>query len=236
MWSDTILPTSLTFEHYGEIIGRDALKVVGNSVLYSLLATGGALVMGVLIAWLLTRESFRGRAALDATVMMPLALPGIILAYGYLMCFIDGPLNPLRNPVPLLVVSYIVRRLPYMVRAAVAGFQHVSGSLEEASRNLGAGAWMTLRRITLPLVLAGLIAGAVLTFVFSMFEVSQSVMLAQEPAYYPISRMLYKIAGEQEGGEQLASAVGVLGMFVLAGGLFVSGRFLGRRMGEIFRA
>ena len=235
-WNDTVLPTSLTFEHYGEMIERGALHVVGNSMLYSLMATGGALVMGVLIAWLLTRESFRGRSALDATVMMPLALPGIILAYGYLMCFVHGPLDPMGNAVPLLVIGYIVRRLPYMVRAAVAGFQHVSASLEEASRNLGAGAWMTLRRITLPLVLAGLVAGAVLTFVFSMFEVSQSVMLAQNPSRFPITRMLYKILAEQQNGEQMACAVGVLGMFVLAGGLLIAGRFLGRRMGEIFRA
>jgi iron(III) transport system permease protein len=167
--------------------------------------------------------------------MAPLALPGIVLAFGYLACFSDSFLNPMVNPAPLLIISYIVRRLPYMVRSAVAGFQHVSRSLEEASTNLGARPFVTLRRITIPLVLSSLAAGAILTFVFSMFEVSQSLVLAQDQAYYPFSRVLYKLLGRQEDGPFLASAMGVVGMVVMTAGLLAAGRFLGRRLGEIFR-
>lgn len=236
-WIGTVLPTEFTTAQYQKLFAHpDALRGVLNSLLYSGVATVAAVVVGVLIAWLLTRERFTGQAALDTTVMMPLALPGIILAYGYLACFVGGPLNPIENPVPLLILSYVVRRLPYMVRAAVAGFQHVSGALEEASTNLGAGPTTTLRRITLPLVLANLVAGAVLTFIFSMFEVSQSLVLAQDERFYPIARVLYKLFGRLEDGPYLASAMGVLGMVVLAAGLVISGKFLGRRMGEIFRA
>ena len=242
-WQGTVLPTELTWEHYGKLLtpsvpGRTPVALVGlrNSLIYSSLATLGAVILGVLIAYLLTRERFPGQAVLDTTVMMPLALPGIILAFGYLACFSRGVLNPMENPVPLLVISYIVRRIPYMVRSAVAGFQHVSRSLEEASINLGARPFATLRRITIPLVLANLVAGAILTFVFSMFEVSQSLVLAQEPAFYPVSRVLYKLFGRLEDGPYLASAMGVIGMVVLAAGLFVAGKFLGRRLGEIFRA
>ena len=236
-WQGTVLPTELTFEHYATIATHPvALRGLVNSLVYSSLATLAAVVVGVLIAYLLTRETFPGKTALDTTVMVPLALPGIVLAFGYLACFGRGWLNPMANPVPLLVISYIVRRLPYMVRSAVAGFQHVSRSLEEASTNLGARPFVTLRRITIPLVLANLAAGAILTFVFSMFEVSQSLVLVQEPRLYPISRVLYKLFGRIEDGPYLASAMGVLGMVVLSAGLLAAGRFLGRRLGEIFRA
>lgn len=235
-WQGTVLPTELTLEQYATVVTHPvALRGLMNSLLYSGTATVAAVFLGVLIAYLLTRERFPGMAVLDTTVMIPLALPGIVLAFGYLACFSEGPLNPMVNPVGLLIISYVVRRIPYMVRSAVAGFQHVSRSLEEASTNLGAHPLTTLRRITLPLVVANLVAGAILTFVFSMFEVSQSLVLAQEPRFYPISRVLYKLFGRLEDGPYVASAMGVLGMVVLAAGLFAAGRFLGRRLGEIFR-
>jgi len=240
-WYGSVLPTQLTSEHYSNLFAhRNAITGLTNSLLYSSLATLGAVVLGILIAYLLTRERFPGMAALDTTVMIPLALPGIILAFGYMACFSGGPfrhfLNPLVNPVPLLVISYIVRRVPYMVRAAVAGFQHVSRSLEEASTNLGARPLTTLRRVTIPLVVANLLAGAVLTFVFSMFEVSQSLILAQDEQFYPVSRVIYDLFGRLEDGPYLAGAMGVVGMVILAAGLMTAGKFLGRRMGEIFRA
>jgi len=236
-WQETVLPREMTLDNFAEIgEHRHALPSILNSLLYSSLATAGAVVLGVVIAYLLTRERFPGQGLLDTTVMMPLAIPGIALAFGYLTSFGDGPLNPMRNPVPLLVISYIVRRLPYMARSAVAGFQHVSRSLEEASTNLGAHGLTTLRRITLPLVLANLFAGAILTFVFSMFEVSQSLVLAQDPRRWPISNALNHLGGRYGDGPWLACAMGVIGMAVLATGLIVVGRFLGRRMGEIFRA
>jgi iron(III) transport system permease protein len=235
-WQGTILPTKLTWANYSTIATHPvALQGLLNSLIYSSFATLGALLLGVLIAYLLTRERFAGQTVLDTTVMAPLALPGIVLAFGYLACFSNTSLNPMDNPAPLLIISYIVRRLPYMVRSAVAGFQHVSRSIEEASTNLGARPFATLRRITLPLVLSSLAAGAILTFVFSMFEVSQSLVLAQDPAFYPFSRVLYKLFGRLEDGPYLASAMGVVGMVVLAVGLLAAGRFLGRRLGEIFR-
>ena len=236
-WQGTVLPRTFTTENYvGIAQHKVALPSILNSLAYSTLATVGAVLLGVLIAYLLTRERFVGKTLLDTTVMMPLAIPGIVLAFGYVACFGDGPLNPMVNPVPLLVIGYIVRRLPYMVRSAVAGFQHVSQSLEEASTNLGAGGWTTLRRITVPLVMANLLAGAILTFVFSMFEVSQSLVLAQDQRYYPIASALYQLGARLSDGAWLASAMGVVGMVVLAAGLIAAGSFLGRRLGEIFRA
>ncbi len=89
------------------------------------------------------------------------------------------------NATLFLALAYAIRRLPYMVRSAVAGLQQTSVTLEEAAANLGARSFTTLRRITLPLITANVIAGALLAFAFSMLEVSDSLMLAQRQDSYP---------------------------------------------------
>jgi len=146
-------------------------------------------------------------------------------------------LNPRENPTLLLIVSYSVRRLPYIVRSAYAGFQQTSVTLEEASANLGASPWRTLWRITLPLVMANLVAGTILTFAFAMLEVSDSLILAMREQYFPITKMIYALLGRIEpNAPAVACALGVVGMGLLAASLLVAGRLLGRRLGQLFRA
>ncbi|HOS95116.1 MAG TPA: ABC transporter permease subunit, partial [Armatimonadota bacterium] len=193
-------------------------------------------VAGVAIAYLLTRRRIPGAGVLDALSVLPLALPGLVLAFGYVGCFAGWPIDPRANPTALLVVAYAVRRLPYAVRSAYAGFQQTSITLEEASMNLGASPMRTLRRITLPLVTANLVAGGILTFAFAMLEVSDSLILAMKEQYYPITKAILSLLQRIVDGPYIASAMGVVGMVLLAVSLIVAGRFLGRRMGELFRA
>jgi iron(III) transport system permease protein len=130
-----------------------------------------------------------------------------------------------------------MRRLPYMVRAAHAGYQQSSVALEEASASLGAGRWRTLTRITLPLVAPSLLAGLILTFCFAMLEVSDSLILAMEARFAPITRAIYDVTGRPSPDSAgLACALGVLAMGILGGGLFVGSRLLGRRLGSFFHA
>jgi iron(III) transport system permease protein len=192
-----------------------------------------------MIAWLLTRRRIPGAGLLDALAMLPLALPGLVLAFGYVAGFdFKVPwLNPRENPTLLLIISYSVRRLPYVVRSAYAGFQQTSITLEEASANLGAGPFRTLRRVTLPLITAHLVAGAVLTFSFAMLEVSDSLILAMRERYYPITKTIYALMGRIEpDAPSVACALGVVGMVILGASLLVAGRILGRKMGQLFRA
>ena len=123
-----------------------------------------------------------------------------------------------------------------MVRAAYAGFQQTSVTLEEAAQNLGASRLRTLFQITFPLILANLVAGGILCFAFAMLEVSDSLILALKDEYYPITKAIYALMGRIADGAYLASAMGVFGMVLLIVSLFLAGRFLGRRMGELFRA
>jgi iron(III) transport system permease protein len=236
-WFLSVLPSEYTMKFYEAAFSHDlALLSIKNSLLLSSLSTIIDVVLGVTIAYLLARKRVPGRNVLDALAMLPLALPGLVLAFGYVAAFSATPLDARVNPVPLLVISYAVRRLPYMVRAAYAGFQQTSVALEEAAINLGASPIKTLYQITMPLIFANLIAGAVLSFSFAMLEVSDSLILASKESYYPITKAIYALLGRIADGPYIASAMGMLGLLLLAGSLFIAGRFFGRRMGELFRA
>ncbi len=236
-WSMTILPERYTFKYYRfALTHKLAGASVRNSLFLSVMATYVDVLVGVAIAYLLARKTFPGADALDALAMLPLALPGIVLAFGYVGCFSGTRLDPRVNPVPLLIISYAVRRLPYMVRAAYAGFQQTAAVLEEASLNLGAGPITTICRITAPLVFANVIAGGILTFSFAMLEVSDSMILAFEERYYPMTKAIYHLFMRIDDGPYIASAMGVLGMLLLMTSLFAAARVLGQRMGQLFRA
>ena len=236
-WFLSVLPSEYTVQFYQDVFRHDlALLSIKNSLLLSSLSTIIDVVLGVTIAYLLARKRVPGRGVLDALAMLPLALPGLVLAFGYVAAFSATPLDARVNPVPLLVIAYAVRRLPYMVRAAYAGFQQTSVALEEAAINLGASPMKTFYQITMPLIFANLIAGAVLSFSFAMLEVSDSLILASKETYYPITKAIYALLGRIADGPYIASAMGMLGLLLLAGSLFIAGRFFGRRMGELFRA
>jgi iron(III) transport system permease protein len=236
-WFMSVLPAEYTFRFYQEVFRHDlTLLSIKNSLLLSSLSTVIDVVLGVTIAYLLARRRVPGRDALDALAMLPLALPGLVVAFGYVAAFSATPLDARINPIPLLVVAYAVRRLPYMVRAAYAGFQQSSVTLEEAAMNLGASPLKTLYQVTFPLVFANLVAGAVLCFSFAMLEVSDSLILALKEEYYPITKAIYALLGRIADGPYIASAMGMLGLLLLAGSLFLAGRFFGRRLGELFRA
>jgi iron(III) transport system permease protein len=239
-WFFSILPTHWTNETYQEIFksGLTASSVM-NSLKYSSLSALLDLLLGVTIAWLLTRRKIPFAGLLDAVAMLPLALPGIVLAFGYVagFDFKIAWLNPRENPTLLLIISYSVRRLPYIVRSAYAGFQQTSVTLEEASANLGASPLRTLYKITLPLIMANLIAGTILTFSFAMLEVSDGLILAMKEKFYPITKMIYQLMGRIDpNAPSVACALGVVGMIILTLSLFFAGKLLGKKMGQLFRA
>ena len=250
-WYRTALPTAFTTANYAAALGHAmTLDAIRNSLFFSALAVVANLVLGVAVAWVLVRSRIRVRHALDALAMIPLAVPGLVMAFGFIAVSATlaalpavkahpalATLLDLReNPTLFLVVSYAVRRLPYMVRAAVAGLQQTSVTLEEAAANLGAPPLTVLRRVTLPLILANLIAGTLLAFAFSMLEVSDSLMLAQKMEYYPITKTIFELFQLVGIGRYLAAALGVWAMLFLTVTLAGSSLLLGKKLGALFRA
>ncbi|MDA0747910.1 MAG: iron ABC transporter permease, partial [bacterium] len=141
VWSFTLLPNAYTLNHYGEIFVQTP-HFVKNTLLYCLLAAGIDVVLGALIAFLLVRGRIAGKGLLDAVAMLPLAIPGVVLAIGYLRVFhaynIPGLGGPLTSSWVILVIAYAVRRLPYTLRSCYAAMQQIHVSYEEAAQNLGA--------------------------------------------------------------------------------------------------
>jgi iron(III) transport system permease protein len=137
--------------------------------------------------------------------------------------------------VPLLVIAYAVRRLPYIVRSTVAGLEQTAGELEEAAVNLGASRFTAVRRVIVPLIMANLIAGALLVFSFSMLEVSDSLILAQQARSYPLTRAIFSFMERLGDGPSIASAMGVWGMALLTVTLVGASMMLGKKLGSIFR-
>ena len=239
-WYGTILPSEFTLQHYVDALGHPlTVNSIGNSLKYASFSTLFDIVLGIAIAYVVVRTKLPGRHLLDALAMLPLAVPGLVLAFGFFALAQEGqPFHWLilgEDPVIILVIAYAVRRLPYVVRSAAAGFQQTSVSLEEAAQNLGCPPGRTLARITLPLITANLIAGALLAFSFAMLEVSDSLILAEQAQHYPITKAIYALVSSLGNGHYLASALGVWAMAFLAVTIIGAGLILGQKLGALFR-
>jgi iron(III) transport system permease protein len=243
-WFMSVLPNSYSTGFYAEVFHLDqTMSSIQNSLLYATASAFVDLILGVSIAYLLARQVFRGRALLDVLSMLPLALPGLVLAFAYFVAYSTKPfsdiswLTPSKNPTLLLVIAYSIHRLPYIVRAAYAGFQQTSVSLEEASANLGARPLTTMIKVSLPLISANLIAGSILTFSFAVLDVSNSMILAQEQSFFPITKAIYALMSRiTPTAPSVACALGVLSMLLLAASLFAASKLLGQKMGQLFKA
>jgi len=250
-WYQSILPQQYTDAHYLSALTHPMASIsIQNSLIYASLAMLLDIALGLLIAWLIVRGRIMGRSLLDALAMLPLAVPGLVLAFGYVAMsleitrFFGGTdaapnwvqvvgQNP--NPMVFLIIAYAIRRLPYVVRSAVAGLEQTSGELEEAALNLGASQTYAVRRIVVPLIMANLIAGGLLAFSFAMLEVSDSLILAQTTDDYPITKAIYSLFERLGDGPYIASAMGVWGMALLTITLVGASVLLGKKLGAVFR-
>lgn len=239
-WYGSVLPESFTLRNYELALGHPlTLLSIQNSLLFASAATVLNVALGIAIAFVVVRSRVPGRSLLDALAMLPLAVPGLVLAFGYLAMSQEGRLfailNPVENPTVLLIIAYATRKIPFVVRSAVAGLQQTSEVYEEAAQNLGAPPLKAALRITVPLIVASLLAGALLAFSQSMLEVSDSLILAQKEAYFPITKAIYELMQFLGDGRFIASALGVWAMAFLAVTIIGASALLGRKLGAVFR-
>ena len=235
-WFMAIVPQSLTLQHYVDAFTHPlTLRSIVNSLGLSFASTLIDLVLGVSIAVALVRSRHFLNSWLEALALAPLAVPGIVVAFGYLGAFSSTMLDPRTWPLVILALGYSVRRLPFMLRTSRAGLEQTPLVYEEAAASVGASPAATLRRITLPILRPHLVAGAILCFTFAMLEVSESLILAQQEWAFPLTKAMYAVLGRPD-GPYLSAALGVVGMLVLAGGLLLARKLLGDKFGEAFRA
>ncbi len=249
-WYQSVLPRVFTTEHYEHALSHElALPSIRNSLVFSGLSVCLDIAIGMAIGILIARSKLPAalRVLLDSLSMLPLAVPGLVLAFGYLAVslqirswFPDSKwllqmIDVQSNPTLLLVLAYTLRRLPYVVRSTVAGLEQTPEELELAARNIGATATQTLLRITTPLIGANLVAGGLMVFAFTMLEVSDSLILVQKQSYWPITRGIYELWMRLGDGPYIASALGAWAMVLLTLILLTVNSLLGKRVGALFR-
>ncbi|ADU99249.1 ABC transporter permease [Alicycliphilus denitrificans] len=230
VWSFSVLPDAYTLEHYATVFS-DAGGMIGNTLLYCLLAAGLDVVIGTAIAYLILRTRLPARQWLDWLASAALAIPGLVLAIGYLRLFkgvqLPGSDRLVVQTWVLIMLAYAVRRLPYALRSCMAALQQVHVSLEEAAQSLGASRLSTMRRVMVPLMAGGILAGFVTSFITAAVELSATLVLVSTESQAPMSLGIYlymqSIAGRGPG-----AALGVLAVAVVGLGTYFSHRFVER--------
>ncbi len=231
IWSFSLLPEGFTLDHYATVF-QDSPRMIWNTLLYCSIAAGLDVLLGAAIAYLILRTRVPGRRALDFAATAALAIPGVVLAIGYLRTFRD--LNLPLTDLPftatwlILVFAYTVRRLPYALRASMAALRQVHASMEEAAENLGAPKARAIRRVVMPLMAGGLLAGFVTSFITAAVELSATIVLTTASSDIPISYGIYwymqSIAGRGPG-----AALGVVAVVIVALGTYLSHRLMSAR-------
>jgi iron(III) transport system permease protein len=217
IWSFSPLPDAYTTAHYARVLSDSSLYIK-NTLLYASLAGAIDVAVGGAIAYLVLRTKLIGRDWLDWAASSALAVPGVVLGIGYLRTFYGVQLpngRPLATLWIIIVLALAIRRLPYALRACYAALQQISTSLEEAAENLGATKGRTVRRIVVPLMTGGILAGFISSFSTAAVELSATLMLVQSNSDAPLAYGLY-VFMQSPAGRGPGAALGVIAVVLVA--------------------
>jgi iron(III) transport system permease protein len=234
IWSYAVLPDAYTLAHYATVF-ETALHYVTNTVIYAGIAGVADVVIGVAIAYVVLRTNLAGRKWLDYIATASLAIPGVVLGIGYLRSFHDYAIPGVTDSVATwwvtIIIALTIRRLPYALRACLAALQQVSQSLEEAAENLGANKRQTVRRVVLPLMLGGILAGFVTSCATAAVELSTTIMLVAKSSDAPLAYGIYEFM-QTPAGRGPGAALGVLAVVLVGIGTYLSHLVINRGRSE----
>ena len=229
-WIGTLYPTEFGFDNYFRILSEVQVPFT-NSIILASSATVICVVFGTLTAYTSVRRRFFGKWALDLTIMLPFVLPGIVTGVAFLTTFNSGWII-LSGTSTILILAYCVRRIAYIFRTVSAALGQVDNKLEEASAICGATWGRTMRKITLPLVSPGIIAGGILVFATLISEMSVTIML-YSARWKTMSIAIYEYVIADELLD--ASAMGSIAIVATLLLVFLSSKIIGKSMAEMFR-
>ena len=147
-----------------------------NTYLLGALSIALVVVIGVLVAYLSVRKRSAVNSALDTVTMFPFIIPGSVLGISFLFAFNSPPIL-ISGTMLIMIIAFSVRRMPYTVRSSAAALGQISPSIEEAAISLGASETTTFARVTVPMMLPGVCAGAIMSWVTIISELSSSIIL-----------------------------------------------------------
>jgi len=223
IWSFSVLPDAYTLAHYKSVFENSVF--IKNTLLYCFIAALIDVVLAFFISYIVLRTKIIGRQLLDYVAMSALAIPGLVLGIGYLRTFysINMPWNdkPLATWWFMIVIILAIRRLPYALRACSAVLMQISKYLEESAESLGAKKITIFRKILVPLMMGGLLAGFVTSFSTATVELSATIMLVSTESDAPLAYAIYSYM-QTAAGRGPGAGFGMVGVCIVAIGTYLS--------------
>ncbi|MCI0752350.1 ABC transporter permease [Teichococcus vastitatis] len=231
-WGRGLAWDNLTLGNYGYLLFRHemALPSIWNTLWFSAASATAAVVIAVLVAYIVARRLVPFGSVLAFLAMAPFVIPGIVMAIGFYAAYAAPPIA-LYGTALIIILAFTARFLPIAFANSAAAVRAVHPEMEEASRILGGGRLLTIRRITAPLIIRSLIGGWLIVFIVASRELSAAVFLVG-PRTRTMSVLLYDLS-EAGNFEVLAAFGGLLlaiTLILVAIGMKLAGRdFMLRR-------
>ena len=223
IWSFSVLPDAFTVQHYKAVFENSVF--IKNTMLYCSIAAFIDVVLAFFISYIVLRTKIIGRQLLDYIAMSALAIPGLVLGIGYLRTFYSINLpwdnTPLASWWFMIVIILAVRRLPYALRACNAVLMQISKYLEESAESLCAQKISIFRKILIPLMTGGLLAGFITSFSTATVELSATIMLVSTESEAPLAYAIYSYM-QTAAGRGPGAAFGLIGVLIVAVGTYLS--------------
>lgn len=228
-WTFQTYPSVFNIENYRLLFeDPNIFKPLQNSLLMAVIATLANLVFGVITSYVLVKRKFVGKSIMDILVMIPWALPATVIGMNLIFAFNEPSVfsfgQILVGSFWILPLAYFIRHIPLVVRSTNAVLEQLDDSIEEAARNLGAKWFYTFRKVILPIIMPGVLAGTLLAFIESVGEFPTSVLLytiSNRPISIEIMNQLRMFNMGQ------AAAYGMVQITLIVIVLFISNKFFG---------
>ena len=222
-WRHIITAFEIEWAH-GPVLRGAAWDSLLTTIQVAAIAAPVTAGLGILLAWLIARQDFRGRRVLEFLTMLSFAIPGTVVGVSYIMSFNVPPVE-LTGTALILILCFVFRNLPVGVRGGIAALAQIDKSLDEASATMGAGAVDTLRRVVLPLLRPAIVTALAFSFVHAMTAVSAVIFLVS--AQHNLATVY--IVGRVEAGEMaLAIAYSTVLIFIMLGVVLGIEKLVGR--------
>ncbi len=203
-------------------------RAILNSTFLAVLAATIAVLLGAVIGWIDLRTKAPGRKLLDYIALVPLGLPGIVMAVALIQFWLAMPVA-LYGTLAILLLAYVGRYIPLGVRAANTALRQIDPSLEESARILGARWATTMREVTLPLMRPGLFAGWLLVFVPVIQELSASILLFSSSSI-TLAVAVYNLY--ETGYSEPVAALAMVNMLIIGAAIWLATKIGGGRIAD----
>lgn len=222
--SGPVFQPGLSLQSY-EKVWMTVSTAIWNSITYSLISVAAIVIVGALIGYLIVRRPQRATAMLDALLVVPYIVPGVVMGIAYIVRFNEPPLA-ITGTGLVIILAIFIRRLPYAARSVAAALKQLSPSLEEAAISLGVSPARAFMKITVPLIAPGIAAGALMSFVTAINELSSSLVLYTGGTITMPVRIYLSVL---DGDYGTASALAAILLFITVSIVYAAFRISGRK-------